>query len=115
MEVLSLELVQAGQLIVKLVDLSNTTATVGVKECLALSLVNAQLFPQGLNGFLQVMQTLLPVLLLTIELLQPGTEPPNVLLVETELLGGVAIVLYNSAVGLGLRGAEFCPELDDVL
>lgn len=115
MEVLSLELVQAGQLIVKLVDLSNTTATVGIKERLALGLINAQLFPQGLNGFLQVTQTLLPVLLLTVELLQPGTQPPNILLVETELLGGVAVVLYNGAVRLGLRGAEFCPELDDVL
>ena len=51
-EILSLELIQAGQFIVKLVDLSNTTATVGIQERLALRLVNTQLLPQGLNGIL---------------------------------------------------------------
>lgn len=109
MEVLSLELVQAGQLIVELVDLPDTAATVGIQERLALRLVDAQLFPQGLDGILEVTQALLPVLLLTIELFQPGTEPRNVLLVEAKLLGGVAVVLYDGAVSLGLRRPELCP------
>lgn len=109
MEVLSLELIQAGQFVVKLVDLSDTTATVGIQERLTLGLINAQLLPQGLNGFPQVMQTLLSVLLLTVELVQPGAEPCNILFMEAKLLGGVAVVLNYGSVRLGLRGAEFCP------
>lgn len=109
MEVLSLELIQAGQFVVKLVDLSDTTATIGIEERLALGLVNAQLFPQGLNGFPQVLQTLLSVLLLTIELVQPSAEPCNILLMQAKLLGGVPVVLNDGAVRLGLRCAEFCP------
>jgi hypothetical protein len=112
MEVLALELIQASKLILELVDLSNTTATVRVKEWLGLALVNAELDPQSFNGSSELVDLLLSVLLLVRESVTLGTESVDVFLMQTKLLGGIAVVLNDSSILLRLGDTELCPESD---
>lgn len=114
-EVLALQLVQPCQLILKLVDLPDAAATVRVEEGLGLALINSKLDPERFNSRPKLLQLPLPALLLLREPVALGTQSPNVLLVQTELLGGVAVVLDDGAVLLRLGDAELSPKSNDLV
>ena len=83
MQILSLQFVQALELVFEFVDLTNTAATVGVQEWLRLRLLNAELLPKRLDRSLQIAKLLLAVLFFVRQAIALGAKTRNVLLVKT--------------------------------
>ena len=109
-KVLALEFVQTSKLILKLVDLSNTTTPVRVKKWLGFTLINTQLNPESFNSSPELVELLLSVLLLVGESVTLGTETVDVFLMQTKLLGSITVVLYDGTILLSLGNAKLCPE-----
>ena len=115
MQILALQFVEPRQLVLVLVDGSHATSAVAGQEAFALMVLDTQTLPQFLDGGAQLGQSSLATALLLLQSVLLFLELSNILLMQAQLLGRIAMVLDDCAVGLCLWGAQLGPQLDDFL
>lgn len=112
---MALHLVESRKLIFKLIDLTQTAATVRVSKRFRLGFINAKLYPKGFDSGLEIAQFLLTVLFFLRETVPLGLQALDIFGMQTKLFWGFTIILDNRAVLLRLRSAKLSPQLNNII